>query len=97
MLTCIGLSLNKIVDIFVLVFLMGLVGCIYVANDLIYLNPTLNIIGYKAYYAELLAEATEENVEGIVICRKNVIMKPENRISGTGKYKIIVSDKNWDY
>lgn len=97
LLTCIGLSLNKIVDIFVLVFLMGLVGCIYVANDLIYLNPTLNIIGYKAYYAELLAEATEENVEGIVICRKNVIMKPENRISGTGKYKIIVSDKNWDY
>lgn len=96
LLTCIGLSLNNIVDVFVLVFLMGLVGYIYVANDLIHLNPTLNIMGYKVYYAELYSEATNEDVEGIVVCKKNVDMRPKCWIVGTSKYDIIVSKKNRD-
>lgn len=94
LLTCIGLSLNNIVDIFMLVFLMGLVGYIYVANDLIHLNPTLNIIGYKVYHAKVYAEVTKEHVEGIVISRRDVRMKPGSRICGTGKYKIIVAKEN---
>lgn len=95
LLSCLGLTLNEIVDIFVLFFLMILVGYIYITNDLIYLNPTLNMMGFKAYNAELYSEATHEAIESIVICKKGVDMKANSLICGTGKYSLIVSNKNW--
>ncbi len=95
LLSCIGLSLNNIVDIFVLVFLMVLVGYIYITNNLIYLNPMLSMMGYKVYNTKLCARATKEEIEGIVISKNCVDMGRDQQISGTGKYSLIVSNKNW--
>lgn len=95
LLSCIGLSLNNIVDIFVLVFLMVIVGYIYITNDLIYLNPMLSMMGYKVYNTKLCAQATMEEIEGIVISKDCVNMGRGLQISGTGKYNLIVSNKNW--
>jgi len=47
LISCIGLSLTRYADLFVVVFLMLLIGFIYVSNNIIYLNPVLNLIGYK--------------------------------------------------
>lgn len=97
LLSCIGLSLSNIVDVFVLVFLMALVGYIYITNDLIYLNPTLYMMGYRACNAKLYAEATRETIEGVVIvCKNGVDMRIGKKIGGTGKYSLIVSNRNWD-
>ena len=89
LLSCIGLSLNNIVDVFVLAFLMIIVGYIYITNDLIYLNPMLSMMGYKVYYTKLRAQATLEEIEGIVIS-KNCVDMDRGR-----KYSLIVSNKNW--
>ena len=95
LLSCIGLSLNNIVDVFVLAFLMIIVGYIFITNDLIYLNPMLSMMGYKVYYTKLRAQATLEEIEGIVISKNCVDMDRGRQISGTGKYSLIVSNKNW--
>ena len=93
LLSCIELSLNHTVDAFVLMFL---VGYIYITNDLIYLNPTLYMMGYRACNAKLYAEATGETVEGVIVCKNGVDMGIGKKIGGTGKYSLIVSNRNWE-
>lgn len=96
LLSCIGLDLNEIADVFVLFFLMLLVGYIYITNDFIYLNPTLYMMGYKVYRVKLYAKATGETIESIAVCRKTVDMTIGNSICATDKYAFIVSQKNSD-
>ena len=50
LLSCLGLTLNSVVDVFVLLFLMGLVGYIYISNHMTYMNPVLQFMGYKGFY-----------------------------------------------
>ena len=68
LLSCIELSLNHTVDAFVLMFLAG---DIYIPHDLIYLNPTLYMMGDRACNAKLYAE---ETVEGVIVCKNGVDM-----------------------
>ena len=93
LLSCIELSLNHTVDAFVLMFL---VGDIYIPHDLIYLNPTLYMMGYRACNAKLYAEATGETVEGVIVCKNGVDMGIGKKIGGTGKYSLIVLNRNWE-
>lgn len=92
LLSCLGLSLNNIVDVFIFVFLMILVGYIYIANDMIYLNPTLNMMKYNVYSVELVAEATDTVVSSIVIAKRGIKIKEGTRVKGTKKYELIVLD-----
>lgn len=92
LLSCLGLSLNNIVDIFVFVFLMVIVGYIYISNDMIYLNPTLNAMKFKVYSVVLHAEATGETVNSIIIAKKMIPVEKGKQIRGTKKYEIIVVD-----
>lgn len=92
LLSCLGLSLNNIVDIFVFIFLMAIVGYIYISNDMIYLNPTLNMMKFKVYSVVLYAEATGETVSSIVIAKRTIPVEKGKRIRGTNKYEIIVVD-----
>lgn len=92
LLSCLGLSLNNIVDIFVFTFLMGIVGYIYISNDMIYLNPTLNMMKYKVYSVTLYSEATDEELNSIVIARRTIKVEEGKQIRGTRKYEIIVID-----
>lgn len=93
LLSCLGMSMNNIVDVFVFVFLMGIVGYIYIANDMIYLNPTLNMMGYKVYNVAMTAMATDEPVHGIVIADKRVVVKKGKEVKGTKKYELIVLNR----
>lgn len=92
LLSCLGLSLNNIVDVFIFVFLMILVGYIYITNDMIYLNPTLNMMKYNVYSVELVAEATDTVVSSIVIAKRGIKIKEGKRVKGTKKYELIVLD-----
>lgn len=92
LLSCLGLSLNNIVDIVVFILLMIIVGFIYISNDMIYLNPTLNFMKFKVYNVVLFTEATGEVVNSIVIARQAISIEKGKRIKGTRKYELIVVD-----
>lgn len=62
-LPCIGLSINSITDIFILVSIMLIVGYVYVTNDLIYINPTMSMLGYKIYSVQLVSVMDGMNSE----------------------------------
>lgn len=54
-LPCIGLSIDSISDIFILFAIMIIVGYVYISNDLLYINPTLSLLGYKIFSVQLLS------------------------------------------
>lgn len=95
LLSCLGLSLNNIVDVFILVFLMGIVGFIYISNNMTYMNPTLNMMGYKVFNAVLYSMSTHEEIDSIIVAKSNVSIEKEKTIIGTGKYGFIVVNKNF--
>lgn len=55
----------------------------------------LSVMGYKVYNTKLRVLAALEEIEGIVISKNCVDMERGQQISGTGKYSLIVSNKNW--
>lgn len=87
LLSCMGLSLNSIVDCFVFLFLMIVVGYIYISNNMMYMNPVINLMGYKVYNCVLESSHTnEDEIQSIVVVPKNMLIKK-------GAY-ILVSGKN---
>jgi len=86
LLSCLGLSLNNIVDNFVFVFVMFVVGYIYISNNMIYMNPTLNFLGYKVYDVTLDSLNTnDKNLKSIVIINKKLRIKINDKVKATGK------------
>lgn len=94
-LSCLGLSLNNIVDVFVLFFLMVLVGCIYIPNRLMYMNPVLQLWGYKIYEGEIKSKSTGEVFQSVVIVKKKSIT-PGESYAGSGKEDFIFLQENVD-
>lgn len=71
LLSCMGLSLNSIVDCFVFLFLMLIVGYIYISNNMMYMNPVVNLMGYKVYNCIMDSINTEEkDIESVVVVLK---------------------------
>ena len=94
LLSCLGLTLNHIVDVFVLFFLMILVGYIYISNHMTYMNPVLQFLGYKIYEGKIKSNSTGEILSSILIVNKKTIIKSGNRCIGSGKEDFIyVSEK----
>lgn len=95
LLSCLGLTLNSIVDVFVLLFLMGLVGYIYISNHMTYMNPVLQFMGYKVYEGVLYASSTKQEVETIFIISSKVTVSKSCEYVGSGKedFVFIVSKK----
>ncbi len=93
LLSCLGLTLNNIVDVFVLFFLMIIVGYIYISNKMTYMNPTLNLMGYNVYNMRVKAESTGKEIDSIVIAKKNITFKSGVRIKGTSKQDFIFINK----
>lgn len=90
LLSCLGLSLNNIVDVFVLVFLMCIVGFIYISNNMTYMNPTLNMMGYRVFDTRLYALSTKEEIDSIVVAVKDVDIEKNSQVCGTGKNNFII-------
>ncbi len=94
LLSCMTLSLNRIVDCFVFLFTMIIVGIIYVKNDMQYLNPIMNILGYKIYSCKLNSQFTKDKgIKTIVIVPNDTIVRVDGIIKGTIKNGFIVCGK----
>ena len=89
LLSCLGLTLNSIVDVFVLFFVMILVGYIYVSNHMTYMNPTLQFLGYKVYEGKVNALSTNENFQSVIIVDKKLSVNVGTSYVGSGKEDFI--------
>lgn len=89
LLSCLGLSLNSIVDVFVLAFLMFLVGYIYISNHMTYMNPMLQVLGYKIYEGKVKSLSTKESIRSIIVSRKDIIIQEGRKYKGSGKEDFI--------
>lgn len=89
LLPCVGLSLNKIPDIAVFFFVMCIIGYIYIECNLIYMNPVLNMMGYRIYYAELrdANNNSAKNFETVVVAHASLEMIAGEIHKGTIKDK----------
>lgn len=95
LLSCLGLTLNNIVDVFVLFFVMILVGYIYVSNHMTYMNPTLQFLGYKVYEGKVNALSTNEIFQSVIIVDKKLAVIVGTSYVGSGKEDFIcIFEKN---
>ena len=96
LLSCMGLTLNSIVDVFVLIFLMMIVGYIYISNHMTYMNPVLQFLGFKIYEGSVESESTGKVLHSIIIVNKSIFLKPESSYMGSGKEDFIFIIGNAD-
>ena len=89
LLSCLGLTLNNIVDVFVLFFIMIIVGIIYINNNMTYMNPTLNLLGYKVYSARVKLMSNNLEFNSILIASNKEKIKEGTKIKATGKQDFI--------
>lgn len=82
-LICFNLSSARYV--FALVFLLVIIGIIYVKTDKFYANPTLAVLGYRLYKATITSR-TE--------ARENVVLITKERLTKNDQIRIIDLDEN---
>jgi hypothetical protein len=75
LLSSIGLTIGNFTDIITLIFLMGIIGFIYVRSNMIYINPIINILGYNIYSFKGLSKGTDEDIETIIIAKRTLCVK----------------------
>ena len=86
LLSCIGLSLNNMADVFVLIFLMLLIGFIYVSNRMTYMNPVLQLFQYRIYEVTLFSPSANTEIKNaIVICHKDLLIEEHKKYWGSAK------------
>lgn len=94
LLSCLGLSLNNIVDCFVFLFLMLIVGYIYISNNMVYMNPVLNFMGYKIYACTLESVNTsDEDFETVLVAPNKINIHIGDKIKGTGKQDFLCANE----
>ena len=94
LLSCMGLSLNSIVDCFVFLFVMIIVGYIYISNNMMYLNPMIYMMGYKVFHCILDSKNTgDRELSSIVVVPKTVTVKHGEEIYASGKQGFIYLNK----
>lgn len=93
LLSCLGLTLNNIVDVFILFFIMFIVGIIYISNNMTYMNPTLNLLGYKVYSAKVKMISNNLEFDSILIASNKEKIKEGIKIKATGKQDFIFIKK----
>ena len=95
LLSCMGLTLNSIADCFVFLFIMIIVGYIYISNNMVYMNPVANIMGYKVYSCRLDSINTnDKDISSIVFAPKAIIIKPDEKLCASGKQGFIYVKRN---
>lgn len=89
LLSCLGLTLSSIVDVFVLLFLMLIVGYIYISNHMTYMNPLLQLLGYKVYEGTVHSDSTNKDFQSVIIAPKSLVLQKNQTYSGSGKEDFI--------
>lgn len=97
LLSCLGLTLNSIVDVFVLLFLMFLVGYIYISNHMTYMNPVLQFMGYKIYEGDIKSKSTGKTFHSIMVVGNDTIITRGETYKGSGKEDFVfIAEKSAD-
>ena len=96
LISCLGLSLNNIVDVFVLLFLMLLVGYIYIANNLTYINPMLQLFGYRLFIGTVHHDSTGNEFHSVMLSPKSLNVKEGKRYQGSGKEDFIYLNNSYE-
>lgn len=73
---------------------MILVGFIYINNSMTYMNPTLNLMGYKVYNVRLKSMSNDKEFNSILIAKKNIVIKEKTQIKATGKQDFVFVEKS---
>lgn len=94
LLSCMGLTLNSIVDCFVFLFVMVIIGYIYISNNMVYMNPVANIMGYRLYNCMLDSINTnDKDISSIVFAPKTIVVKKGEKIRASVKQGFIYIGK----
>lgn len=96
LLSCLGLTLSSIVDVFVLLFLMLIVGYIYISNHMTYMNPLLQLLGYKIYEGTVHSNSTNKEFHSVIIVSKNLDLHKNQTYFGSGKEDFIFLSRTQD-
>ena len=90
LLSCMGLTLNSIVDCVVFLFVMFVIGFIYISNNMVYMNPVVNIMGYKVYNCTLdSVNTSDKNISSILVAPKSIVVRKGETIQASGKQGFI--------
>jgi len=93
LISCLELSLNSIVDCFVFLFLMIIIGYIYISNNMVYMNPMLNFMGYKIYTCTLEALNTgDDDFKTILIAPQKKSVKVGDKMKGSGRQGFVCAE-----
>ncbi|MBQ7351774.1 MAG: hypothetical protein IJW59_02765 [Clostridia bacterium] len=88
-LLALAFDLSKLCSVCVFIVILVFIGIVYVKNNIFYVNPLLNIMGYSFY--DIVYE-TEEGKGGEV----RIFYKGEIEV-GDKQYKLSVSNKNLNF
>lgn len=73
----IAFNLSEFRFVIMFLLLIFVIGCIYVKTDLFYANPTLALLGYQLYEADV--EMRDKNIyENLILICKGTISKESN-------------------
>ena len=65
---------------------MVIVGYIYISNNMVYMNPVLNFMGYKIYACTLESVNTsDEDFDTVLVATNKIMIHIGDKIRGTGK------------
>lgn len=80
-------------DTVIFIFLMMLIWVVYLRNNMFFINPILNIIGYKSFkikYAKTIPNANEKQFEAYVFTRLNSLKVSEEYFLSFSKYDFTI-------
>ena len=80
-------ELEKISMFVVFFLILGLIGIVYIKNNLFYINPLLNILGYNFYDITYIDEKGEKHIDTFFF--KGTLTE--------GEFMCKIGDKNFNY
>lgn len=81
-------DLSRISMFAVFVVILSMIGIVYIKNNLFYINPFLNILGFNFYSIEYENETGEKGTTHI-FCRGDIYLKK--------KYRVKIKDENFSF
>lgn len=89
-LLALAFDLSKFCFVCVFVTILIFIGVVYIKNNIFYVNPLLNILGYSFYDIEYIDNSGKKK-------EKRIFYKGHLEVSKNKKYRLFISDKNLNF
>lgn len=76
-----GFELEKVSMFVVFVIIIILIGIVYIQNDLYYINPLLNILGYNFYEVTFCLENNNKKYIAKFVCKGKLFINKKTKIA----------------